>query len=174
MSPRAVLVGLPGTGKTTAGRLLAQRLGVPFTDSDELVEARAGRSVREIFDRDGERAFRAAEAEAIAAALHAFDGVLALGGGAILATATRTALAASGAPVVLLRADVPVLLQRLGPARERPLLAADPPGRLAALAAQREPLYRSVATLVVDAGKGSAAEVAAAIENALAEPAWRT
>jgi shikimate kinase len=174
MSPRAVLVGLPGTGKTTAGRLLAQRLGVPFADSDELVEARAGRSVREIFDRDGERAFRTAEADAIAAALHEFGGVLALGGGAILATATRAALAASDAPVVLLRADLPVLLRRLGTAHERPLLAADPPGRLAALAAQREPLYRSVATLVVDAGRDGAAEVAAAIADALAEPAWQT
>ncbi|HEY3089735.1 MAG TPA: shikimate kinase [Jatrophihabitantaceae bacterium] len=174
MSPRAVLVGLPGTGKTTAGRLLAQRLGVPFADSDELVEARAGRSVREIFDRDGEGAFRTAEAEAIAVALREFDGVLALGGGAILAAATRTALVESDVAVVLLRADLSVLLQRMGPARERPLLAADPPGRLAALAAQREPLYRSVATTVVDAGHGSAAEVAAAIEDALAEPAWQT
>jgi shikimate kinase len=174
MSPRAVLVGLPGTGKTTAGRLLAERLGVGFADSDELVEARAGRGVRDIFDRDGEAAFRTAEAEAIAAALHGFDGVLALGGGAILAAATRSALAASDVPVVLLVADLPVLLQRVGLARERPLLAADPPARLAALAAQREPLYRSVATVVVDAGGGSAVEVAAAIEDALAEPAWQT
>jgi shikimate kinase len=174
MSPRAVLVGLPGTGKTTAGRLLAQRLGVPFADSDELIEARAGRSVREIFDRDGEPFFRTAEAEAIAAALRDFDGVLALGGGAILAAKTRSALVESGVPVVLLRADLAALLRRLGPASERPLLADDPPGRLAALAAEREPLYRSVATTVVDAGRGSAAEVAAAIEDALAEPAWRT
>jgi shikimate kinase len=174
MSPRAVLIGLPGTGKTTAGRLLAQRLGVPFADSDELVEARAGRAVREIFDSDGERAFRTAEAEAIAGALQGFDGVLALGGGAILTAATRTALAASGVPVVLLRADLPVLLQRVGPAHERPLLAADPPERLAALATQREPLYRGVATVVVDTGSGSAADVAAVIEHALCEPARPT
>ena len=174
MSPRAVLVGLPGTGKTTAGRLLAQRLGVPFADSDELVEARTGRTVREIFDSDGEQVFRTAEAEAIAGALHGFDGVLALGGGAILTAATRTALAASGVPVVLLQADLPVLQQRVGPAQERPLLSADPPGRLAALAAQREPLYRSVATVAVDTGRGSAAEVAAVIEDALAAPAWQT
>jgi shikimate kinase len=174
MSPRAVLIGLPGTGKTTAGRLLAQRLGVPFADSDELIEARTGRTVREIFGSDGERVFRTAEAEAIAGALQGFDGVLALGGGAILTAATRTALVASGVPVVLLHADLPLLLQRVGPAHERPLLAADPPGRLAALAAQREPLYRRVASVVVDAGSGSAAEVAAVIEDALAEPAWQT
>jgi shikimate kinase len=173
MSPRAVLVGLPGTGKTTAGRLLAQRLGVAFADSDELVEARAGRSVREIFDHDGEHVFRTAEAETITRALREFDGVLALGGGAILAATTRSALAESEVPVVLLRADLSVLLRRIGPARERPLLAADPTGRLAALAAEREPLYRSVATTIVDAGRGSAAEVAATIENALAEPAWQ-
>jgi shikimate kinase len=173
MSPRAVLVGLPGTGKTTAGRLLARRLGVPFADSDELVEACAGRSVREIFDRDGEHVFRTTEADVIARALREFDGVLALGGGAILAATTRTALAESDVPVVLLRAELSVLLRRIGPARERPLLAGDPPGRLVALAAEREPLYRSVATTVIDAGRGNAAEVAAAIEDALAEPAWQ-
>lgn len=174
MTPRAVLVGLPGTGKTTAGRLLAERLGVRFADSDEIVEARAGRTVREIFDHDGERAFRTAEADAIAWALSGFGGVLALGGGAILAPATRAALAASLAPVVLLRAELPVLLRRVGQAAERPLLVGDPAGRLAALAAEREPLYQGVATVVVDAGCASAAELAGAIEDALAELAWQT
>lgn len=171
MTPRAVLVGLPGTGKTTAGRVLAERLGVRFADSDELIEARAGRTVREIFDHDGEQAFRAAEAEAIASALSGFDGVLALGGGAILTPATRAVLAASGAPVVLLHAELPVLLRRVGSAGERPLLAADPAGRLVVLAAERESLYRGVATVVVDADRRSAEELAAAIEDALAEPA---
>jgi shikimate kinase len=168
VSPRAVLVGLSGVGKTTTGRRLARRLGVAFADSDELVEARAGRSVSEIFASAGEDAFRTAEREAIAAALSGFDGVLALGGGAVLAGSTRAALTEAAVPVVLLRADVATLARRLGPADDRPLLAADPPRRLAALAAEREALYREVATLVIDTDALSSSEVAATIERKLA------
>jgi hypothetical protein len=75
VSPKAVLIGLPGTGKTSAGRQLAKRLDVPFADSDDLVEQRAGHSVRAIFEQDGEAGFRQAEAEVIGAALTAFDGL---------------------------------------------------------------------------------------------------
>jgi shikimate kinase len=167
MTPRAVLVGLPGTGKTTSGRRLADRLRVPFADSDDLIEQRAGRSVRAIFDQDGEEAFRAAEIEVISAALTAFDGVLALGGGAILAEPTRTALAISGVPVVLLTADQTTLAARVGRAQDRPLLAGDPVGRLAALAAERQPLYEGVATVVIDTDRRSAKRVAADIDEAL-------
>jgi shikimate kinase len=167
VSPRAVLIGLPGTGKTTTGKCLARRLGVAFADSDQLVESRAGRTVSEIFAASGEPAFRAAEAEAITAALAGFDGVLALGGGAILATATRRVLRAAAVPVVLLQAEHATLVRRVGPAAERPLLAKDPPGRLAQLAAERGPLYRQVATLVVDTDARSGDQVAAAIESTL-------
>ena len=173
MTPRAVLVGLPGTGKTTTGRRLAERLGVGFADSDDLVEQRAGRSVRAIFERDGEAAFREAEADVISAALTAFDGVLALGGGAILAESTRAALAVSGAPVVLLRAELSTLAARVGRAQDRPLLAGDPVGRLAALAAERAPLYENVATAVIDTDGRSAKRVAADIDSTLTELAWR-
>ena len=167
MSPRAVLIGLPGTGKTTTGACLARRLGVVFADSDQLVESRAGMSVREIFASAGEAAFRAAEAQAIAAALAGFDGVLALGGGAILAASTRHALAASRVPIVLLQAAPDTLADRVGPAADRPLLAGDPPARLAVLAAERGPLYRDAATLVIDTDGLRADDVAAAIEQAL-------
>jgi shikimate kinase len=168
VSPRAVLIGLPGTGKTTTGRCLAARLGVSFADSDQLVESRAGCSVPEIFETSGEPAFRRAEADAIAAALESFGGVLALGGGAILAESTRLALAASGAPVVLLRGRVPTLAGRVGPAADRPLLAGDAQARLAELGATREPLYRRVATLVVDTDEMTVDEAAVAIERLLA------
>ena len=168
MSPRAVLVGLPGAGKTSAGRGLAKRLGVEFADSDELVESRAGCAVSEIFASAGEAAFRAAEREAIAAALLGFDGVLALGGGAVLADSTRASLADAGVPVVLLSAGLATLAERLGLAEDRPLLAGDVLGRLAELAAAREPLYRAVATLVVDTDQLSPSEVAVAIERRLA------
>jgi shikimate kinase len=167
VSPRAVLIGLPGTGKTTTGKCLARRLGVAFADSDQLVESRAGRNVSEIFAASGEPAFRAAEAEAITAALAGFDGVLALGGGAILAASTRRALSAAAVPVVLLRARHATLVRRVGPAVERPLLAGDPPARLAQLAAERGPLYRQVATLVVDTDARTGDQVAAAIESTL-------
>ncbi len=173
MTPRAVLIGLPGTGKTTTGRRLAGRLRVPFADSDDLVEQRAGRSVRAIFERDGEAGFRDAEAEVIAAALSAFDGVLALGGGAIVAEQTRAALAVSGAPVVLLRAELSTLAVRVGRAQDRPLLTGDPVGRLAGLAAARQPLYESVATAVIDTDRRSAKRVAADIDATLIALAWR-
>src|SRR5215467_13169981 len=103
MSPRAVLVGLPGTGKSTTGRRLAKILVVKFADSDELIEAAEQRSVATIFEESGEPAFRAAEAAAIQNAIANFDGVLSLGGGALNDPSTRVALRESGVPVVLLR-----------------------------------------------------------------------
>jgi shikimate kinase len=172
MTPRAVLVGLPGTGKTTTGRRLAERLGVPFADSDDLVEQRAGRSIRAIVEQDGEAAFRVAETEVVSAALTAFDGVLALGGGAVLAEQTRAALAVSGAPVVLLRAGLSTLAARVGRAQDRPLLTGDPVGRLAVLAAERQPLYESIATAVVDTDRHVAKRVAAEIDTVLTDLAW--
>jgi shikimate kinase len=169
MTPKAVLVGLPGTGKTTAGRQLAKRLDVAFADSDDLVEQRAGRSVRAIFEQDGEAGFRQAEAEVVGAALTAFDGVLALGGGAVLTAETREALAVSGVPVVWLRAELPTLAHRVGRAQDRPLLSGDPVGRLAQLGAERQALYESVATVVVDADQRGPKRVAAVIAAALSE-----
>ncbi len=162
-----MLVGLPGAGKSTTGHRLAKRLGVAFADSDDLVESRVGQTVSEIFATAGEAAFRDAEQGAIAAALVGFDGVLALGGGAVLADSTRGALAESGVPVVLLSADVATLAERLGPADDRPLLAGDVSARLAELAASRESLYREVATLVIDTDRLSPSEVAVAIERRL-------
>jgi len=169
MTPKAVLVGLPGAGKTSTGRRLAKILAVPFADSDELVEAAAGRTVAEVFAADGEAAFRAAERAAVVEALAAFDGVLALGGGAVGTSELRAGLLASGVPVVLLRGTPATLLARLGDAATRPLLAADPPARLAALAAEREPLYAEVATLSVDTDGRTPGQVAATIAARLHE-----
>lgn len=163
MSPRALLVGLPGSGKSTTGRRLAKILDLPFTDSDELVEAAEGRSVREIFAEAGEPAFRALEAAAIVDALGRFDGILALGGGALTTPSTRDAVAASGVPVVLLRARLDTLGSRVGDARTRPLLAADPAGRLYQLEQERAPVYAELATLVVDTDGKTPGQVAATI-----------
>ncbi|MGN6607570.1 MAG: shikimate kinase [Jatrophihabitans sp.] len=169
MTPRAVLVGLPGAGKSTTGRRLAKILGTSFADSDDLVEQAAGRSVPDIFAADGEPAFRAAEAAAISTALADFDGVLALGGGALTSDSTRAALRDSGVPVVLLRARVTTLLHRVGSGASRPLLAGDPESRLRALADERAPLYAEVATVTVDSDGRTPGQVAATIAARLHE-----
>ncbi len=164
MSPRIVLVGLPGAGKSTSGRRLAKIMCVPFIDSDELIEAADGRTVQQIFDADGEGVFRAAERTAIERCLVSdFDGVLSLGGGALIDDATRAAVVASGVPVAVLHAPLETLLVRVGDARTRPLLAADPPARLRAIAEARQPIYDEVATLSVDTDKRTPGQVAAHI-----------
>ncbi|WP_433207689.1 shikimate kinase [Dactylosporangium sp. CS-047395] len=147
MSPRAVLVGAPGAGKSTVGELLAQRLGVEFRDADALIEAAAGKPIPEIFFDEGEDHFRALERSTIRAALEEFDGVLALGGGAILAEETRKALA--GHRVVYLSVQFADALSRVGLGAGRPLLALNPRATLKHLLDQRRPLYEEVATVTV-------------------------
>ncbi|WP_375486818.1 shikimate kinase [uncultured Jatrophihabitans sp.] len=164
-----VLVGLPGAGKSTSGRRLAKILDLPFADSDDLVEAADGRTVREIFAADGEAAFRAVEADAVATALVEFTGVLALGGGALTTERTRTTVQSSGVPVAVLQARLATLRLRVGDGRTRPLLAADPAGRLADLADERAPLYDQVATFVVDTDGRTPGQVAAALAARLHE-----
>jgi shikimate kinase len=169
VTPKVVLVGLPGAGKSTTGRRLAKILAVPFADSDDLVEAADGRAVAQIFAETGEDAFRVAESAAVCSALTEFDGVLALGGGALGSAATREALVASGVPVVLLRAGVPTLRARVGDARTRPLLAGDPEARLLLLAAERAPVYDALATLAVDTEARTPGQVAATVAARLDE-----
>jgi shikimate kinase len=161
VTPRAVLIGLPGSGKTTSGRRLAGLLGVEFADSDQLIVARGNRSIEEIFTADGEAGFRAIEAQVIIEALATFGGVLALGGGAVLTGSTREALVRSGLPVILLRSSIRTLSRRVGDGHGRPLLTGDPRRRLVELARAREPLYRSVSTAVVETDRRSASRVAA-------------
>lgn len=163
MTPRVVLVGLPGAGKSSTGRRLAKILALPFADSDDLIEAAAGQTVRELFAEFGEPGFREREATAVQTALHEFDGVLALGGGALTNPATQQALTASGAVVVLLEATVPTLVERVGEGDSRPLLAGAPEQRLRDLAAARTATYRAVATLTVPTDGRTPSQVAARI-----------
>jgi shikimate kinase len=165
--PRVVLVGPPAAGKTTVGRLLADRLSVPFVDTDDLVVARAGKPVSEIFVDDGEEEFRRLEADAVAEALTR-DAVIALGGGAVLAEQTRSRLA--GRPVVLLSASVPTSAGRVGLNRDRPLLLGNPRQQLRALLDARLPLYREVAVAEVETDDRTPEQVAEAVLGAL-EPA---
>lgn len=147
MTPSVVLVGAPGSGKSTVGARLAERLGVPFTDVDAEIESQVGKSVPEIFADDGEPAFRALE-EAATADLLGRPGVLALGGGAVLSAATRQAL--RGHRVVWLRVGVPVAVKRVGLNEARPLLLGNVRGTLMRLLAERTPLYAEVSGYPVD------------------------
>ena len=142
-----------GAGKTTIGRILARKLGKRFIDSDHEIEARTGASIPWIFEIEGEDSFRRREAEVIRD-LTAQDGiVLATGGGAVLDPANRAYLKARGR-VVYLRANVNSIMLRTSHDKNRPLLqTADPRKKLEELTAQREPLYREIADLVIDTGR---------------------
>jgi shikimate kinase len=140
-----VLVGFMGAGKSTVGRLLAAKLGLPFTDSDQVIEERAGQPIRRIFADAGESAFRELEHSVIADLLAGPDGVLALGGGAAGHPATRALLAA--VPVVYLRVGYAEALARVGGDQGRPMLARPD---VQALHAERQAVYASVATLTVE------------------------
>jgi len=149
------LVGLMGAGKTTVGRLLARRLKLRFFDSDHEIERRCGVKIPLIFEIEGEPGFRGRE-EQVIAELAALQGiVLATGGGAVVAEENRRRLAAGGT-VVYLSARPEDLLERVRQDRNRPLLATpDPLQRLCELHAERDPLYRSIADLVVETGAQS-------------------
>jgi shikimate kinase len=137
-----VLVGMMGAGKSSVGRRLAARLGIPFIDADMEIEKAAGMSIADIFARHGEPSFRSGEARVIARLLETGPQVLATGGGAFMNPGTRAAVAAKGISVWL-AADLDVLVRRLGKRRsERPLLqTGDPAETLRGLLAQREPVY---------------------------------
>ncbi|MBU2666724.1 shikimate kinase [Actinoplanes bogorensis] len=147
MAPRAVFVGAPGAGKSTIGAAVAQLLGVPFADADAIIEVEAGKPIPEIFIDDGEEAFRALERTVIASALAEYDGVLALGGGAILDAETRSLLSKN--TVVYLSVELSDAVKRVGLGAGRPLLAINPRATLKYLLDQRRPLYAEVATHTV-------------------------
>jgi shikimate kinase len=142
-----VLVGAPGSGKTTVGGLVAGRLGVDFRDTDADVEAATGSTVAALFVDRGEEAFRELERKAVLAALDEHEGVLALGGGAVLDAATRQRL--KGETVALLDVSLADAAKRVGLNRDRPLLLGNVRAQLGALLAARAPLYAEVATFTV-------------------------
>lgn len=156
--PRIVLVGPPGAGKSTVGRLVAERLDVPFRDTDADVERQVGKSIAEVFYDEGEQHFRGLEKAAVAQALAAHTGVLSLGGGAVLDSDTRHLLA--GHHVVLLSVGLGDAATRVGLSRDRPVLALNPRASLRALLDERMPLYREVASRTVDTNDRSAEQVA--------------
>lgn len=173
-----VLVGMMGTGKSTVARLLGGALGYGVVDTDQLVEGRAGRTVAEIFDQDGEGEFRVAEARAIAEVGEmAGPLVVSVGGGAVLAATNRAALRALGT-VVWLRARPATLAERLRAGHGRPLLTTGPGapdgtttpyGVLVRLDHERGAFYEEVADVVIDVDEVSPLQVARLVADALAE-----
>jgi shikimate kinase len=151
---RLILVGLPGSGKSTVGRQLARRLALPFTDSDNVIEQRLGCSIRSFFEREGEAAFRDVEASVIEE-LCAGEGVIATGGGSILRQANRERLHAAGS-VIYLRSTPEDLFRRVRHDKGRPLLqVADPVKKLRELYDERDPLYRETAHFIIETGRPS-------------------
>ncbi|GAA3052410.1 MULTISPECIES: shikimate kinase [Streptomyces] len=163
--PLVVLVGPMGSGKSTVGALLAERLGAPYRDTDADIVAAEGREISDIFVEDGEERFRALEKAAVARALAEHEGVLALGGGAILDAGTRALLA--GRPVAYLSMDVEEAVRRVGLGAARPLLAVNPRRQWRELMDARRPLYEEVARVVVATDTRTPEEVAAAVLDAL-------
>jgi shikimate kinase len=163
--PLAVLVGPPGSGKSTVGALLAERLGVTLRDTDADIERTTGRSVSDIIIEDGEEPFRELEAEAVRAALSEHDGVVSLGGGAVVRRSTRELLAQH--PVVFLDVAAAEAVRRVGLSAPRPLLAVNPRQRWRALMEERRPLYTEVARAVVRTEDLTPEEAAQAVADAL-------
>ena len=184
MAPKAVLVGMPGSGKSTIGRRLARALDVPLLDTDAKIVETAGRSIAEIFV-EGEAEFRRIEADVVCAALADHDGIVSLGGGAITTPEVRQALA--GHTVIYLEISAAEGIRRTSGGTARPLLAGGDPGeRFRELMTQRVPLYRQVATLRINTNRRNPGAVVRHIvqrmENATPErqpakrrrrPAWR-
>jgi shikimate kinase len=163
-----VLVGMMGSGKTTIGKKVAAALGVPFVDTDAEIEQREGRSVADLFARDGEPAFRQLEAAMLDDVVRRdAPMIVATGGGAVLADANRQLLR-TRALVIWLRADAGLLAHRVADDESRPLLVDDARGTLERLIREREPLYREVADRIVEVDRSDRKVMVARVLDAVA------
>jgi shikimate kinase len=169
MAPKAVLVGLPGSGKSTIGRRLSKALGVSLLDTDVAIKQQTGRSIADIFATEGEKEFRRIEEGVVRAALADHDGVVSLGGGAVTSPGVCEALA--GHTVIYLEISAREGVRRTGGNTVRPLLAGgDHAAKFRALMAKRVPLYRRVATIRVDTNRRNPGAVVRYIVSRLQDP----
>ncbi|MGY4708583.1 shikimate kinase [Mycolicibacterium sp. CBM1] len=169
MAPKAVLIGLPGSGKSTIGRRLAKSMGLTMLDTDAAIEERTGRTIADIFTRDGEAQFRRIEEDVIREALQTHDGILSLGGGAVTSPGVREALA--GHTVVFLEISAAEGVRRTSGSTVRPLLAGpDHAEKYRTLMNERVPLYRRVATIRVNTNRRNPGAVVRHIVARLENP----
>jgi len=164
MPPRIIFIGPMGSGKTTIGSLVAERLNVSFRDTDLVIEEESGRTVSEIFLEDGEDKFRALEKIVLRKELLTDNTVLALGGGAPLSIDAQSALRAIASPVIYLDISLSSVAPRIGFNRDRPLLLHNPRGQWETLMQERRPIYESIADHIIDV---NAKEPEAIVEEVL-------
>ena len=165
--PYAILIGPPGSGKSSVGRALAKTLGVGFIDSDNMVEKKSGRKIADIFVDDGEAVFRDLEFEALTAALNDTSSVLSLGGGAPISDRAQTALTGTAYPIVFLDVSLSVAAPRVGFNRDRPLLLGNPRAQWQSLYDVRRPIYEKLATIVIKVDSMSIDEIVHTIKSGI-------
>jgi shikimate kinase len=171
MAPKAVLVGMPGSGKSTIGRRLAKAVDLPLLDTDAKIVETTGRSIAELFT-EGEQEFRRIEEDVVRTALAEHDGIVSLGGGAITSQGVREALA--GHTVIFLEISATEGIRRTTGGTVRPLLAGDDPAKkYRELMAQRVPLYRRVATMRINTNRRNPGAVVRYIVERLENPGAR-
>jgi len=163
MPPRVILIGPMGSGKSTIGKSLANKLSLQFRDTDSVIEEQAKKTVSQIFIEDGEDAFRLIEKSVLRQELLSDDTVLALGGGAPISVDAQSALRAIKSHVIYLDISLANVAPRIGLNRDRPLLLNNPRGQWQSLMEARRPIYESIADTIVDVNKRSQNEIVSQI-----------
>ncbi len=165
--PQVILIGPPGAGKSSVGRALSQRLATPFADTDALIEKESGMRVSDIFLDKGEPYFRELERKIVLREIENFEGVLALGGGAIINADVEQGLRTCAHPICFLDVSLSSAAPRIGFNRDRPLLVGNPRAKWQELMNARRPIYEGLATLTVSTDSGSPSQIAQKIAEIL-------
>lgn len=166
--PVAILIGPPGAGKSSVGKALAAHLNTEFHDTDDLIEQEVGMRVSEIFLDKGEGFFRECEREVVAREVADFAGILALGGGAVMDTATKNLLKQSKDPLVFLDVSLASAAPRIGFNRDRPLLVGNPRAKWQELMNLRRPIYEELADITISSDAATPSQIAREIASGLA------
>jgi shikimate kinase len=167
--PQVILIGPPGAGKSSVGKALGQRLSMNFADTDSLIEEQSGLRVSEIFLDKGEPFFRELEREIVLRELTNFDGVLALGGGAVMNADVEGALRQTLDPICFLDVSLSSAAPRIGFNRDRPLLVGNPRAKWQELMNVRRPIYESLATFTVSTDSGTPSQIAQEVADILSK-----